>query len=379
MKGGGRSCCVVGCKNRTTIHGKHFYKFPKKQRYRDVWTSFTRRGNDFDVKDHSTICQDHFLPTCFNYKKKQVRLFPDSVPTVFERETSNGVEEIVLTFDPELLNYVESETFLNPAYDKEKHENDLIQKQKKRLAEVNRACRFCFEDPEEDDKDFVEISKLKNYSIRPGDVFTLIGLKSTQHQKMFSNVMCEECFQQIITFDGYKKRCCKAHNSIIAELKDLDKSLQKVRGTPLDANSWSNFDESWNHEDDFIHDESENNFDDIASPPKTEVDEYVEPSFQKVIIKEEAKDELMSDDEFLLPSINLEKVDSTFVIPAVETESGDASDCEKVQKLALPSPGPLFKDIYNPSDVSNVIKNQDRQMFATRIYECFFCRVVGLV
>lgn len=387
MKGGGRSCCVVGCRNRTTApQGKHFYKFPKKQPYRDVWISFTRRGSDYEVKEHSTICQDHFHPSCFSYKKKQVRLLNESVPTVFDRQTSNGIEEIVLTFDSHVMHYREAESLLNPAYDKEKHESELIKKQAQRLADVKRSCRFCFEDSFEDDKDFVEISKLKNYSIRPDDVFKLIGL-STQHNNQFSKVMCEECFQTIITFDGYKKRCCKTYEAILVELKDLEQSLQKVRGAPVDSNSWLKSKEIWDDVDDFNNDDFENESDDFSSTAVQEA----KPSFQKVIIKEETKDEPMLDDEFLIPTIevNDDINDPDFLLPilkVISEDKTDNSDCENIEysvdeeaiDQTPPTPGPLFKDIYNPSDVSNVIKDHERQIFATRIYECFFCRMVSL-
>lgn len=76
---------------------------------------------------------------------------------------------------------------------------------------------------------------LKSYSITPAEVFTLLGLDSTV--KIFSSSICEECFQHIASFDGFRKRCSKAQSDIVKELNYIDKELQKVRGSDS-HNSW---------------------------------------------------------------------------------------------------------------------------------------------
>lgn len=145
------------------------------------------------------MCQDHFDPSCYVYKRKQQCLAKNSIPTIFLRETAEGLEKIVLTFDQDIQHYVEEDTLLNPAFDKEKCERELLEKRRRKLSEINNLCRFCFENQEEG----VAITRMKDYGISPNDMLTLIGI-NTEFNDVFSKNVCEECFQQIVSLDGYR-------------------------------------------------------------------------------------------------------------------------------------------------------------------------------
>lgn len=131
MAGGGNSCAVVGCINRTVADKNvHFYHFPTKDpALREVWKTFSRRGSDYKIRQNTVICHEHFDPSCYDVKAKQMRIKTGSIPTIFYRSR----EKIILTFDRDLMHYVEEETLLNPVYDREKREMELIAKRERKV------------------------------------------------------------------------------------------------------------------------------------------------------------------------------------------------------------------------------------------------------
>lgn len=359
--GGGKSCSVIGCNSRTTKDKKkHFYQFPKEQPFRDIWITFTRRGSDYEVKKSSCMCQDHFDPSCYVVKKKQQCLAKNSIPTIFNRQTPEGFERIVLTFDNFVLHYVEEDTLLNPVFDKEKREQELIEKRERKLKEIRRLCRFCFE-VQEDEK-LVDVNKMKDYAISPNEMLKVIGI-DTQFGKTFSSVVCEECFQHIITIDGFRKRCQKAQNHIISDLQELDQNIRKLSLVP---NSW--FKSETNHweneeDDDDDDDDETQNLVCNSSTVKSE-----EPSFQQIIIKEEKKFEQTSDDDDVNAPSEFDDVSDVEMadVPAkVETSVGsDELESEITMVEATRS------ESVKPSPSKSRPHNQ-------RTYECFFCHVVS--
>lgn len=418
MNIGSKSCCVVGCRNnKTKVKSTHFFRFPSYQPYRDLWISFSRRGSDYKVRKHSSICQDHFLPKCFVQKKKLVLLHDGSIPTIFYRETKDGIEKIELKFDPYVMNYIDAESLLNPAYDRDKIENELLEKQKMRKAEIKKSCRFCFESPNMEDGSFVEIKKLTPYAIKLDDVFTIIGL-STKYNKQFSNVMCEECFQQIILFDGFRKRCRKAQNHIIDELKDLEMEIHKFQGTKMDPESWHKPEISWTDNDTYSNDDEDDNDDpssNFLSPFNSTLEPISQLDLESVTIKEEIKEDPMSDDGDddnyqdhydapiemdysgkeryeIMPkteSIILPTTKSILITSQQKVES-DNSDDEFFPSSSLndenvktgeaesshPSSPGIEPDI--TTDDLKTVRSRGGNTKAFRIYECFFCRLVSV-
>lgn len=418
---------VIGCRNCSqNSRNKHFYKVPKFEPLRSSWITFSRRGEYYGDR-RLYICEDHFHPSCFDYKKKQVLLAKGTVPTIFRRLTAEGEEIVVVTYDSAIHHYLEEGTLLNPAYDREKHEQDLVEKQARKLAELQKLCRFCAE--VDHNKPLIAIDKLKKYSIRPVDVFTIIGLNT--EPKIFSNEICEECFQFVVSIDGYQRRCVKAQNALILEVKHIDEELHKLRGTSgSDPNSWNMLVDAWNdneeeEEEEALDDDEEDDLNSGSSPKKIE----------DVVVKTETKDEPMSPgevdvdfDDWQTETIDPDypSHDSDFEMPPVDTklehdiieEEGTSKkkrgrpkkvketdptkkpkavknkakklkpenddEVEEVTEASLPmkEPKPIpenpdffGKDLYNPMDTSAVIINAERQHFALRIYECFFCRL----
>lgn len=375
---------------------------------------FTRRGDDFTVKYH-VICERHFAQQCFLKKKKQLRLKEGSAPTIFERLTKNGKEKVVMDFDPDLVCYMNSENLLDPVYDKEEHGKSLTKEQKNRMKDVRKLCRFCLEDKAQDEN-LIAVSKLEDYYIKLDEVFSLVGI-DRKFDGIFNSEVCEECFQHIITFDGFRKRCRKAHIAVVTDLRELDEKIQQVCNTITEYSEYFVENETvgtkkeqpvttWADNDKhFQQDDSNEHQNQISSQIKTD-NVMVSPlNFQK--IKEEAKDEPISDGEeelssFQFPAINMDDSDDEPLVKRkapnedeiempneaiqVREESDDDFDW-KVPDVTLDEKleenkkqKPLFTSRFSLLvDDKSVVDTCDKQYFANRIYECWFCRMVSPV
>lgn len=373
------SCAVLGCRNRFIRGGKHFYRFPKNEQFQKLWVQFTRKGHNFEVKKCSAVCEDHFAADRVIAKKKgRLYLIKKTVPTIFFRDTKEGLERITIEFDSENCQYVgqESVNLLRnsvSAYE----EKALTHDRRQKLIELKNLCRFCFESQNEK---FVALNKLQAYSIDPSEMLALIGV-GLQYSEVFSEIVCEQCFQQLVSIDGYRKRCRKAQEEIIAEMQELDEKLQQVRSEKTEDYPWfladyEDFKEEEpqpmqievieEHLDDNIsYDVGEEDGEDF---PDEQYDTHVFEGY-KVIeeVKHEPKMESM--DDIIVTDQSFE---TGFVIAE---EDDEADDDDEYQGM----PEPSDKDFYNVTDMDTIIKNPDRNSFALRVYECFFCRLVRLL
>lgn len=399
--GGGRNCSVVGCSNRSMPSEKRrFYGFPNDPIFQEVWKIFTRRESDFQIKSSSYICENHFHPSCFLFKKKNICLKKNSVPTVFHRTTSDGENErIELTFDRLVMHYIGEDTLLNPVFDKEKRAIELVEKRNRKLEGIQKLCRFCLEC----DEGLIKISKLHEYNINSNEVMELFGL--TMHQnKIFGKNACEECFQQVFIFDGYRKRCKKSQNQLINVIKQIDLEIAQLGGK---ENFWVKTEgTNWDESDDKLNESVEYEEENI---------EVSKPEFHQVVVKlEKDGDDGMFDNDYF----------PDYATPSFEMDLGNDSDTEveeteihsklkllKPKKLKLEvksaaknenKPNPVKKSRskkeetkkireeaaealksltrYEDMDVGVVCQNEAlKQPTACSIYECFFCRVVSKI
>lgn len=410
-------CAVLGCKtNGQNNHNKHFHRFPADPEFCEVWARFTRRGNEFVAKTNMKICEDHFHPSCFKFTMtRKLFLLPQSVPTIFISPTTG--ESIVLTFDRDLFTYLEAEKYLISAYDKDAREEDIAKVREKRLEEIKKLCRFCSEELTVLQR--VKVDKLKQYSIIPTEIFKIFGTTSAYNDNL-SEVICEECFQEIVSFDRFKKRCLKAQVAIVEELKDLDKRLQKLRGYNADNSTDWDSKPTWSDSDDDREDKTEKvDSQNLDSPVKNEVStEFVPVKFETVIIKCE-KEESDNDDDFYYHSANFndsyspsfEISETTIKTVEIESEKIISSDDEENTSFsALVSqncsdletkkevmddevnddlmetadtpkrlnPRAMFEDVfYKPSKSGN--EESSNNIASQVIYECFNCRLVSFI
>lgn len=189
--------------------------------------------------------------------------------------------------------------------------------------ELSKLCRICFDD--NDGKPLVPINRLNNYSIAPAEVYTLLGLESDV--KVFSSSICEECFQHIVSFDGFRKRCRKAQLGIVKELNYIDEQLKKVRCSDS-LNSWNDLSTTLGDDDTDANDDDDRDNDEIFA---AEEDEAVEPDvmnisldretgFQEVTVKTESVDD---DGSIIFESYHMEMndFDSDDETPLVELKT----------------------------------------------------------
>ena len=374
------SCAVTGCRSRFVRGGKHFYRFPHDEEYKKLWIQFTRKGPNFSVKKCSAICEDHFTEDRVVAKKKgRMYLLKKTVPTVYYRETKAGVEKIVVEFDDKLAQYVgqESANLLRGTV-RAQEQKRLLRERNQKVKELKGLCRFCFES--QDDK-FVAINKLEAYSIDPDEMLSLIGIGS-QHNEVFSEIVCEQCFQQIVSIDGYRKRCFKAQEEVITEMQEFDMKLQTVCSYEISDIPWFKFEEMEEEDEpEPTHVEIlEEYLDDISYIGEEEDDTFKEEQndhdtveytsyklseipIDHIIVKDEDKMDTMDD---IMEHHDFE---------AHYDNNENDEDDDEFQGM----PEPNDKDIYNITDVDTIIKNPDRNSFALRIYECFFCRLVRIL
>lgn len=216
-------CFVLGCdlylKDRTISR----FRIPDDPIMQEVFKTFARRDSEYVVKDNTRICGAHFSQDAFQRRKSMIYLKKNAVPTLLKK----GNETIELTFDHSVMHYLEENTVLKPAFDKDQNLKDLISKRSLKLKEVLKLCCFCLCE----ETNLIAVEKLRDYLIQPADILRLI---STEINLKFSNLICEECFENVLSLDGFRKRCLKARTFISEELRELDLKIQEIRGYPMD-------------------------------------------------------------------------------------------------------------------------------------------------
>lgn len=367
------SCAVVGCRNRFVRGGKHFYRFPKNEQFKNLWIQFTRKGNNFDVKKCSAVCEDHFSEDRVVVKKKgRLYLIKKTVPTIYYRDAKEGIERVVVEFDENTSQYIgeESVNLLRGTVSAQE-EKTLVHDRRQKIKELKNLCRFCFESQ---DERFVAVSKLEAYSIDPGEMLTIIGI-GPQYNEVFSEIVCEQCFQQIVAIDGYRKRCRKAQEDIINEMQELDQKLQSIRNLKTEERPWFKDDEMFEEEPQNSHIEIiEEHLDDNISYVGDEDEDFKMESFDNQDFETYSNHLIVKDEE---------KVDNAIVYVIDQSEGNCETSYENHDEEDEDDEENFFgmteqadKDIYHISDIDAIIKNPERNSFALRVYECFFCRLV---
>lgn len=372
------SCAVMGCRSRFVRGGKHFYRFPKDPQFQQLWKQFTRKGNNFQVKKCSAVCEDHFDEARVVIKKKgRLYLMKRTVPTIYYRETKLGTERVNVEFDPVSLQYIGHESVnLIRGTVTAQEDKALQQTRCQKIKQLKSLCRFCFEESQ-DDK-FVAMSRLESYGIDPEEILLMLAM-GTEYSECFSEIVCEQCFQQIVAIDGYRRRCRKAQESTIAELDELDLKLQNIQSSAVEL-PWFRFEVPEDDSNQIVI--VEEHLDDNISYDCDDDDEeftvqydardfgykYEEPGddkeLQQIVIKDESKEPI---DDIIMHDVTF---DSNFEIDDEMSEE----DEDELQGIGTDS---IDKDVYDITDIDAIIKNPERNTFALRVYECFFCRFVS--
>ncbi|KAG5680452.1 hypothetical protein PVAND_009960 [Polypedilum vanderplanki] len=369
-------CSVIGCTSRTTpsTYGrKHFFRFPKHDdQRRKLWIQFTRREK-FDPKN-SVICEDHFKTECFKPKKKgRLNLYENSVPTIYFREMKNKLQKIEIEYDSKTQEYKGAENldFFYASTNIER-EQEILNERELKMQQLKSLCRFCFES--ENEVKCVPFNKLEAYQIDPAEMLLILGLH-LEHNEIFSEILCEKCFQQMLDIDTYRKCCQKAQADIVAELEEMDQKIEKIQSIKGNEKPW------------FKVEVIETTGDDV----EVEMGTIVEEQQYEVIEEEHLEDvvydyptetsyvhdysKFQNEESLMIEDEDDDEEEDEENIIEIDEEGVEVTPVEYVRRHV--NDDVLFneKDKYNIVDKDAVIKNPDRNSYAYRIYECFFCRL----
>lgn len=164
----------------------------------------------------------------------------------------------------------------------------------------------------------------------------------TQYNELFSEFLCEQCFQQIVAIDMFKKKVKKAHKDVILEIEEFD-------GKILDSKDPMKFE-------------------------MIQMDESIEAGtlIEEHLIDEEfIEEEVEYIDEIVEDYNDISMIENSENIQDEEIyESQGELSSEKVIVQGV--------DEYEQVTTDDIIKNPDRNRFCFKIYECFFCKMVSL-
>lgn len=230
-------------------------------------------------------------------------------------------------------------------YITELHAEQLLQQRQARLEELKNCCRFCFttENP-------VPTSKLEEYSIN-SDFLRQLDLMP-QFGDIFSELLCESCFQQIIEIDAFRKRVKEAQNDVINEIQEFDDKLNEIRNS-------TSFE---------------------VIPIDSTVEVYEEHLTEEEIIEEDFIEEIVEDEQMLDNDVDLK--DDHEIVYETEFEIIDEKNSTEIERSNVEKSRDENKSVeqgvdeYEMFSTDDIIKNPERNQFCFKIYECFFCKMV---
>jgi hypothetical protein len=72
------------------------------------------------------------------------------------------------------------------------------------------------------------VSKFDAYSIDFEEMLVFLGI-GERYLEIFNEIICSACFERIIEFERYRKRCQNAHKRLIEEIQDFDRKAGVTR------------------------------------------------------------------------------------------------------------------------------------------------------
>jgi hypothetical protein len=329
-------------------------------------------------------------------KKDRVHLTKDAVPTIFFKNSTLGLEMVQVSYDAENQQYFgqESIEFLRGNISAEDEEAIMNRKQE-RLDELKGLCRFCYcHDPKNESK-CLQVSKLESYNIDISEL--LLSLSLSQTSEFSGEMVCEQCFQQIVEIDLFKKKCREAQEEICFEILELENKIHEIRNSKSSGKVWhknevglkmdreQQLEASTTIEvlEEHLVDDAE--FEDVNYQQIDEYEEY------KMVGSEEYIEEIHDGFKIIyqqLPESN--PCDESIMKPIVDGEIMQDNALEGCQPINIEAmeivnlksdddgTGTAMQgvDEYEAVTTDDIIKNPERNRFCFRIYECFFCKMV---
>lgn len=261
-------------------------------------------------------------------------------------------------------------------------EEAIAFKKQQKLDELKKICRFCLCLDPKDDSKCVLISKLDDYSISLDELLASLGLAS--HPELFGDVVCEQCFQQIVEIDLFKKKCREAQDEVLTEIQELENKILEIRKNKPCGNVWYKNEmqipfkieepqlETMGIEILEEHLVDDDNFEEAKYEIQSfetlneEAQEYIEEIQEGYkIIYQQLPDQNIGDEKMFNVSnseiVAVEETCQTIDIQLVKSEEQEKT---------------VGVDEYQVVTTDDIIKNPERNRFCFRIYECFFCKMV---
>lgn len=320
-----------------------------------------------------------------------MHLSKDAVPTIFFKQSSIGLEMVQIKYDAENHQYFGQESIeLLRGKISVEDEEAIANKRQQKLDELKSLCRFCFcNDPKNESK-CVSINKLDAYQIELNDLLTSLGLGS-EPIEVFGELVCEQCFQQIVEIDLFKKKCREAQEEVFAEIQELDNKIQEIRNSKSSGVAWRKSDVGLSVDESQMeastieileeHLVDEDEFEDSYEPQVIESqmesnEEYIEEIHEGYkIVYQQIPDSNMSHDK-LFKEISVNEI-----MPEEALEACQSMDIQVMHSFKEEEEEdkmePQGVDEYQTASTDDIIKNPERNRFCFRIYECFFCKMVS--
>lgn len=168
------------------------------------------------------FCDRHFSSDRFRVLPNGNKVLRQgSVPTIYYSKDGN---KSILTYDRLTRRYVGKQSaHLKPegkiAYSKEA----LIAQRLEEVTKLKSICRMCFT---KSGGKCVSFRRLENFGINPMKLLSQLDL-NMNHQKAFSELICESCFIKIIEFEKFRNQCLANQLKIEKELNELDAKIRE--------------------------------------------------------------------------------------------------------------------------------------------------------
>lgn len=298
------------------------------------------------------------------------------------------------------------------AFDEEK---ELLKKRYEKVKMIKNLCRFCFSN--EKDVKCIAMSKLQSYSIDIAEMISILGIDQ-EYIEAFNDIICANCFDRLLEFSNYRKRCQTAQKDLILSMQDLDRKivetqqLQRYQRNPstnwlkveiqdedqIDYNFYDADTDKDDEEEDITHDNTDDFVDTTEHYLEDTDDEKTQEYFtEEVDINDDSQKESQSLNLFEI-TIKNEPHDSdehqieqkprvstrvsAYKRKLVEEKKEEPSTSKKkkspnkkelkaIKKIEVEKKPPVVKVGFPPE---NPIINNKPFGSRKKIHECFFCR-----
>lgn len=167
------------------------------------------------------FCDRHFASDRFRLTNGTKVLRQGSVPTIYY---SRKGEKSILTFDRLTRQYVGTQADNLKADGKIAYSRDhLVAQRLDEVAKLKSLCRVCFT---RSGGKCVSLGKLENFNLSLTKLQSQLDM-DVEHQKVFSELICEGCFVKLVEFEKFRAKCVENRAKVEEKLNFLDEKIHE--------------------------------------------------------------------------------------------------------------------------------------------------------